>query len=281
MKPLYLKADLTILSWSGGSPNLPTYACSILPANDELQENDVFGVNSPAMFVYFSIVSSSPNPGIDTMGPYGGGGGITFLSEADAIAYFMDIANPSRCINVVVGYVNANTGTSVYSYAGFVGINESILKITQPLNSNLTQIAAITGPLSSDVMAMMAAANVAAVKTILGLTTIQKAYEGTTLRAAYPVFKSATVSGGTAVFQLTADGLSTGTALFPNGMIADSVNATVNDATASYQMSWAFTNSNKTLTVTANKLSTANILTGVLGQAAANAAIVKLSIWGY
>lgn len=107
-------------------------------------------------------------------------------------------------------------------------------------------------------------------------------YEGTTQRvSSFPIFKSATVASGAAVFHLTDTGLSGGTALFPNGVIADSVNVTVSDATASYQMSWAFTNSNKTLTITANKLTTANILTGLLGQAQANSAVIKLSIWGY
>lgn len=111
---------------------------------------------------------------------------------------------------------------------------------------------------------------------------VVQGYEGTTQHlGAFPIFKSLAVSSGTAIFNLTNDGLSTGTALFPNGVIADSVNATVSDATASYQMSWAFSNSNKTLTVTANKLTTANILSGILGQSAANSSVVKLSVWGY
>lgn len=110
----------------------------------------------------------------------------------------------------------------------------------------------------------------------------QQAYEGTTLRAtSFPVIKSATVSSGVAVFNLTADGTSGGTALFPNGVISDSINLYVNDSTAAYQMAFAFSNSNKTVTVTANKLTTANILSGILGQAAANGAVVKLQIWGY
>lgn len=108
------------------------------------------------------------------------------------------------------------------------------------------------------------------------------AYEGTTQRSgAFPIFKSATVASGVAVFNLTTDGTSGGAALFPNGVIADSVNVFVSDATASYQMSYAFSNSNKTLTVTTNKLTTANILTGILGQSAANGSVVKLQIWGY
>lgn len=112
--------------------------------------------------------------------------------------------------------------------------------------------------------------------------TLGVSYEGTTQRTnSFPIFKSATVSSGTAAFNLTNDGLSTGTTLCTNGVIQDSVNAFVSDATASYQMSYAFSNSNKTVTVTTNKLSTANILTGVLGQAAGNGSAVKLSVWCY
>lgn len=109
-----------------------------------------------------------------------------------------------------------------------------------------------------------------------------RAYDGTTARTGvFPIFKSATVSSGTVAFHLTSDGTSGGSALFPNGPIQDSVQVIVSDALASYQMSWAWSNGNKTLTVTANKLTTANILTGILGQAQANSASVKLTVWGY
>lgn len=112
--------------------------------------------------------------------------------------------------------------------------------------------------------------------------TLGSSFEGTTQRTgAFPIFKTGTVGSGVIAFHLTDTGLSGGTALFPTAVIADSVNVTVSDATASYQMSWAFSNSNKTLTVTANKLTTSNILTGILGQAAANSAVVKLTVWGY
>lgn len=110
----------------------------------------------------------------------------------------------------------------------------------------------------------------------------QQAYEGTTLRSnAFPIVKSATVASGVAVFNLTSDGTSGGTALFPNGVIQDSMNLYVNDASAAYQMAFVFSNSNKTITITANKLTTANILTGILGQASANGAVIKLTVWGY
>lgn len=114
-----------------------------------------------------------------------------------------------------------------------------------------------------------------------GAPSIGKAYIGTTQKVdSFRIYKNATVSAGVAVFNLTDDGLSTGTALFSNEVYTDSVNVAVSDATASYQMSWVFSNSNKTLTVTANKLTTANILTGLLGQAAANGAVVKLVVEG-
>lgn len=117
---------------------------------------------------------------------------------------------------------------------------------------------------------------------LTGKPSLGVSYEGTTQRInSFPIFKSVTVASGVAVFNLTSDGTSGGTALFPNGVIQDSVNVFVSDATASYQMSYAFTNSNKTLTVTTNKLTTANILTGVLGQSAANGSVVKLQVWGY
>lgn len=114
------------------------------------------------------------------------------------------------------------------------------------------------------------------------LATKSRAYEGTTLRSnSFPIFKTATVASGVAVFYLTTDGTSSGTALFSNGIIQSSIQLIVNDASASYQYGWALTNGNKTLTVTTNKLSTANILTGVLGQSAANGSVVNLTVYGY
>lgn len=113
------------------------------------------------------------------------------------------------------------------------------------------------------------------------IPTVQ-AYEGTVQRSgAFPFFADATVASGVAVFQLTTNGLAAGSPIFPNGVIQDSVNVFVSDATASYQMAAAWTNSNKTLTVTTNKLTTANILTGILGQASGNGSVVKLQVWGY
>lgn len=152
--------------------------------------------------------------------------------------------------------------------------------------------------LASDMMMLLSQPNVAAVKTAMfGGTTVQyvrgdgslattplasTCYEGTTARTnCLSVFKNATVASGVAVFHLTADGTSGGTALFPNGIIQDSIDVEVNDAAASYQMSYALSNGNKTVTVTANRMTTANILTGILGQAQANGAVVRLVARGY
>lgn len=123
-----------------------------------------------------------------------------------------------------------------------------------------------------------------AISTVTNLqaTLDQKpdAWFGNTLKTAPKFYTaSATVGSGVAVYYLTTDGTSTGTALMtlPN---LDSLNYFVNDAAASYQVSGALSNSNKTLTLTVNKLTTANILTGILGQAAANGAVIKVTIWG-
>lgn len=116
----------------------------------------------------------------------------------------------------------------------------------------------------------------------LATYTAVQCYSGTTQKTGcFPVFKSATVASGVAVFHLTTDGTSGGTALFPNGVDQDSVQLSFNDSGASYQPGWAWSNSNKTLTVTLNKLGTANILTGILGQTAApNGFVVKLTAFG-
>lgn len=113
-----------------------------------------------------------------------------------------------------------------------------------------------------------------AISTITG-----NAVNGTTAKnGAFSIIKSANVASGNAVFHLTADGLSTGAALCSE-VQQDSVALAVNDAAASYQIGWAFSNLNKTLTAVVNRLGTANILTGVLGQVAApNGTPVKLTV---
>lgn len=317
----------------------------------------------------------------------------TFLTKEDAAYYLYSNGSPSNADSMLASANSVAGGGSPSPYiAGSLNqlpdkeMNQLITK--QPLNSNLTQLAGITGPLSTGVITLMTAPDIATVKTdmafgisdISGLSsalsgkvatsvtinghvlssniTITKsdislgsvvntdttttanitdstnkrfvtdsqltninalpqtsvsgnagtatklqtartingisfdgtsnitipgtAYQGITQRlGAFPIFKSATASSGVAIFYLTNDGTSTGTSLFPNGIIDESVNLFVSDSTASFQMSYAMSNSNKTLTVTVNKLTTANILTGILGQASGNGSVVKLTVWGY
>lgn len=115
-----------------------------------------------------------------------------------------------------------------------------------------------------------------------GPTGVNAKYYAGAVQKTQPIVvtKSATVSSGTAVFHFTSDGTSTGTTLFPNGPDLNSIVPYVNDASASYQFGWVWTNSNKTLTITTNKLTTANILSGILGQTAANGSACTVTVWG-
>jgi len=103
-------------------------------------------------------------------------------------------------------------------------------------------------------------------------------YLGSTLKSnAKAVLKNVTISSGVGVVYLTSDGTIGGAALCTT-VYDDSINLFINDATTAYQMSYELTNSNKTFTVTANKLTTANITTGVLGQDQANGANVRIQL---
>lgn len=96
---------------------------------------------------------------------------------------------------------------------------------------------------------------------------VVQAFEGTTQRLnPIVVSKTAAVAGGAgnAVFNITSDGISTGAALCPNGVMLNSPNISVNDATAPYQFSWAWSNSNKTMTVLSQKASGLAVLTFTL-----------------
>lgn len=88
---------------------------------------------------------------------------------------------------------------------------------------------------------------------------------------------SATVSSGSIVIYLTADGTSTGTALFPNGI--DYMKAEVSSATASYNYAYTLSNSNKTLTI---GVDTVTVALGLISfNSAANGVSVNIFIKGY
>lgn len=125
---------------------------------------------------------------------------------------------------------------------------------------------------------------------VITITTppVIQAYEGTTQRVnAFPVFKSGTIATGIATVYFTTDNTSTGTAICPNGVIKDSVQAVVNDASALYPMGWAWSNSDKTLAITTNKATSTGVIAllgiNILGApvAAANGSVIKVTAWCY
>lgn len=150
------------------------------------------------------------------------------------------------------------------------------------VNSDWNSVSGISQISNKPTLATVATSG--AYSDLTGKPTIPvvQAYDGTTQRLnAFPVFFAGTVASGVVAINLTTNGLSGGTAIFPNGIILGSVNYYVNDATGSYQVSYALTNSNKTITFTANKYTTANLLSGILGQVAANGVTLNVGIWGY
>lgn len=215
------------------------------------------------------LLASPQNP---SSTPYG-----TFPTITDAINYY----GPAQC-GVLIAQINTTIGSTIYT-------TYDLELVDPPVASALAMLSTVakTGDYNdlSNKPGLSTVALTGSYTDLSGrpsLPDAQKAYENTTLRSpAFPIFKTGTVSSGAITFHLTNDGASSGTALFTNGIIESSINIFVSDASASYQMSYALSNSNKTITITANKLTTANILTGILGQGQANGALVKLSIWGY
>lgn len=232
-------------------------------------------------------------------------------NPGDGLCYFLGFEPSNHNPSMIAGNSGITCDGNVFNVDNIdqthvTGLSTSLNNIRTSISTNAIYLASATSTLAT-LSATVAALSFNSITAFLGnnasttpyiattsqnglmastsvskMNTIGTAYEGTTLRTgAFPIFKSATVGSGIAVFNLTADGTSGGTALCTNGVIQDSVQYVVNDATAAYQMGWAFTNSNKTLTFTSNKLSTANILTGILGQVAANGAVVKLTVWCY
>lgn len=215
--------------------------------------------------------------------------GTTRVSDIDVSVPYSGITSTADMISAVNSVVNSSAPATLTD--GIVWQNLSPAETQSMIDASFasttnqadwTQATSAHPGFIKNKPSLSAVATSGAYSDLSGKPSIGAAYEGTTLRTgAFPIFKSATVSSGTAVFHLTADGTSGGTALCTNGVIQDSVNPFVSDAVASYQMSAAWSNSDKTLTVTTNKLTTANILTGILGQSQANGSVVKLSVWCY
>ena len=125
------------------------------------------------------------------------------------------------------------------------------------------------------------------VAQVLNKPTVPFIFNGTS-KISNPVIytNSATVLSGVVGFNITVDGTSGGTALFPNGPITSSLNWYVNDSTALYPISAIWSNGNKTLTLTVNKSTPTGLISllglNLLGSpiAAANGVTVNVSIIG-
>lgn len=214
---------------------------------------------------------------------FGLGSGIATAGNTLSVTPF-SIETTDGHLSDTLSIINSSLASlpSLSSSVSFLGSSVSTINtLDVRINNNLFGTSTdMTCAAASTTSCLMTKAQATKINALSATTSVS--YEGSTAHLnSFPIFKSATVGSGVAVFNLTADGTSGGTALCTNGVIQDSVNANANDATASYQWSYVFSNSNKTVTITVNKLTTANILTGLLGQTAANGAVVKMSVYCY
>lgn len=190
----------------------------------------------------------------------------------------MDVGNLSDLLDAKESIIAHNA-----SIAGLQSQINTMSTTSSQVQSDWLQASTTVASYIKDKPVLGAVATTSSYTDLVNKPTIGKAIEATTTRSnSFPIFKSSTVGSGVAVFYLTADNTSGGTSVCPNGVIKDSASPFVGDATASFQMSApVFTNSDKTVTITTNKLTTANILTGVLGQSTGNGSVVKLTVWCY
>ena len=192
-----------------------------------------------------------------------------FTDAASARAFFDPTVGP-----LLLSAANSTLGAGYYSAYSISAVDEPAQLAINALSSTIPP-----AQINSD---WNASSGVAMIQNKPSIPTIQT-FDGTTQRLnAFQYTSSAVAASGTVAFNLTTNGLSGGTAIFPTGPIANSVQMMVNDATAAYQLSGIWSNGNKTFTITVNKLSSViNLLTGVLGQTPGNGATVYFSVWGY
>lgn len=197
----------------------------------------------------------------------------------------------------------ADFADTLYQSLGFGNSNQYLIGTPAMPSANIYSTLAAA---EADFLSVVPAATVTTFNSIFGTsntvgnivtidTETQNAINGST----FPVYNGSgaaiggvgeyvntvNVSGGAgnATFYLTHDGTATGTALFPNAV--DFVKAEISDNTKGYNYSYALTNSNRTLTVTANYFAPVTILgISVLlatTTAAANGISVNILVKGH
>lgn len=125
----------------------------------------------------------------------------------------------------------------------------------------------------------IAAATIENLKALAARPTSKIVVGGTAHNSAFPIAKSATVASGNAVFHLTTNELSGGTAVCANGNVyLDSLQLRAEEGTTPHAFGTpALSNSNKTLTIPVSKI--APIL-GILNlNQAANGSVIKATVW--
>lgn len=182
----------------------------------------------------------------------------SLASSTGAGSTIVTASGPNGAMSIPGG----NTAQRSSPTAGMVRWNTDISGIEVANGSSWNPFAAVA--LSGSYTDLINTPSFAAVATtgawtdILGKPTIVTyAYEETTKRTnAFWVSSNATVGATSAVYQLTSDGTSTGTALCPNGVILGSAQPVARDATLPYSYGVpVISNSNKTLTIPVNKSS--------------------------
>lgn len=155
--------------------------------------------------------------------------------------------------------------------------------------SNVTQHQAALSVTSTQVTGTKTSAYISdfttAARTAVGAPTI---YLGTTAKTNVKLIaKSATIAGGAgqAIFYLTDNGLSGGTALCANAVYDETVDFEVNDSSAFYRPAWTIAGDRKSITATVTRATATGVI-AVLGlnllsapTNAPNGTVVRLTVW--
>lgn len=134
----------------------------------------------------------------------------------------------------------ANQNFIAANYATLTGLGTQVTSLTTAINGKYSK------PTGNTTQYVQGDGSLATFPTINNMTV----YSGTTALSSPKLLIKAgnTNSSGQVVFNLTNDGTNTGTALIANP-ITNAVNVTINSVANVYSSSYAWSNSNKTLTV--------------------------------
>lgn len=221
-----------------------------------------------------------------------GGGGVTLpIAESDVTSLVSDLAAKVPATRTVNGHALSSNVTVAYSELASIpstfapsAHNHAASEITSG-----TKTSAFISDFDSHARGLHSVTGNGSYNSSTGAIAINypSCYIGTTLLSnCFPIAKSATVASGNAVFYLTSDGTSTGTALYPTGAQVDSIQLRCdNEASAPCSFGTpALSNSNKTVTVAVNKTTGVNValvgLTLLGAPAAANGTVVKMTVLG-